>query len=364
MILTDDERLELRALLGSESYDGSVSWRAQIVLWWDEGYSIKQIVAMAKTSDPTVRKWIRRYESEGVDGLVSRTSPGRPRGVSGSVRSRILALTKIGPPEETGLTHWSSREMAKYLKRHEGISVSHNFVADLWREHDIQPHRVGSFKVSSDPDFVAKVCDVVGLYLDPPSAAIVLSLDEKTQVQALERTQPMLPVGFGKSEKRTYNYLRHGTTNLFAALDIKTGKVTGSCFARRRTGEFLKFLDKVIGQYPREAQIHVVLDNLSTHNNPVVDAWLAAHPNVTFHFTPKGGSWLNQIETWFGIITRQAIRRGSFTSLSALTKRIERYIDHWNEDAEPFEWTATASEILAKVAVLDRDFRKLVANNT
>lgn len=203
----------------------------------------------------------------------------------------------------------------------------------------------------------------MGLYLNPPTGAVVLSYDEKTQCQALQRTQPLLPVDFGKTEKRTHDYKRHGTTNLFAALDVLTGRVIGRCFDRKRTIEFLKFMNEVVRKYPKRREIHVVLDNLSTHNNADVDAWLAKHPNVTFHFTPVGSSWINQIENFFGIITRQAIRRGSFVSLAQLIRKIADYIKHWNADAEPFEWTATPEEIIEKVAILDRDFRKLVDNN-
>ena len=182
--------------------------------------------------------------------------------------------------------------------------------------------------------------------------------------QALERTQPLLPMTFDKAEKRTHDYKRHGTTNLFAALEVLTGRVVGRCFERKRTGEFLRFMDQVVGDYPDTQEIHTILDNLSTHNNDDVAKWLRRQPNVTFHFTPKGGSWTNQIETWFGIITKQAIRRGSFTSLAELIRRIDNYITHWNEDATPFEWKATADEILEKVAMLDSDYRKFVANNT
>jgi transposase len=253
--------------------------------------------------------------------------------------------------------------MSRYLKRHEAVAVSHNFVAELWREHGLKPHRQGTFKVSRDPDFAAKVVDIVGLYLDPPTGAVVLSVDEKTQVQALQRTQPLLPLTFGRTEKRTHDYVRHGTTNLFAALDTLTGKVIGRCLPRKRTGEFLKFMNQVLKEYDAGQEIHVILDNLSTHNNDDVAVWLNRHPHVHLHFTPKGSSWINQIETWFGIITRQAIRRGSFDSLAELIGRIDVYITNWNDDTEPFEWTATADEIIAKVALLDRDYRKLVANN-
>ena len=362
MDLNTENRTELESVI-SVGYDRSVSVRAQMVLWRAEGCSVAEIAVMTGTTKPTVYNWIARYDQEGLAGLDDRKSPGRPRTVSGRDRARILALTRLPPPEETGLTHWSSYEMAKYLKRREGISVSHNFIHELWQENDLKPHLQGTFKVSKDPDFSAKVVDIVGLYLDPPDGAVVLSVDEKTQVQALERTQPMLPVDFGKSAQRTHDYQRHGTTNLFASLEVLTGKVTGACFARKRTREFLSFMNKIARAYPQDQQIHVILDNLRTHNNDNVAEWLAKNPNITFHYTPKGSSWINQIETWFGIITRQAIRRGSFKSLAQLIKRIDTYIAHWNEDSEPFEWTATAGSILEKVAMLDRDYKKLVANN-
>lgn len=352
----------MESRLHSDAYDGSVAWRAQIVLWDDAGYSAAQIAEMAKTTRPTVYKWVNRYAESGVAGLENRKSTGRPRVVPGEARARILALSRESPPEHTGLTHWSSGEMAKYLKRYEGISVSHNFVAVLWREHGVQPHRQGTFKLSRDPDFVVKVADVVGLYLDPPAGAVVLSMDEKTQVQALDRTQPMLPMDFGKTAKRTHDYVRHGTTNLFAALNTRTGEVIGRCFARRRTVEFITFLDQVIRRYPRK-EIHVIVDNLSTHAGDDIDKWLTKHPRVKFHYTPKGSSWINQIETWFGIITRQSIRRGTFQSVRQLIRHIENYITHWNEDAAPFTWTATADEINGKVQILQRHFRQLLDVN-
>lgn len=362
MSLTESQQAELESL-ASVGYDRSVSARAKIVLLWHEKRGAASIAEELGTTKPTVYKWVRRYQSGGLSALESEKPPGRPREVSEKDRARILALTKMSPPAETGLTHWSTYEMAKYLGRSQGIHVSHNFVAQLWREHGLKPSRQGTFKLSRDPDFEAKVIDVIGLYLDPPKGAIVLSVDEKTQVQALQRTQPLLPISFGKSEKRTHDYVRHGTTNLFAALNTLTGQVIGKCFPRRRTGEFLKFMDKVVTAYPDDPEIHVILDNLSTHSGDDVKEWLRKHPNVTFHFTPKGSSWINQVETWFGIITRQSIRRGSFASLAQLIRQVEDYIAHWNETASPFEWTASADEVLEKVAVLERDFRKLLANN-
>src|SRR5216683_1904905 len=310
MDITLEERTELESII-SAGYDGSLSARAQMVLWRDDGCTFAEIARRAGTTKPTAALWIGRYEQGGIGALEDRKPTGRPRYIPGQVRSRIIALTRSGPPEQAGITHWSSREMAKYLKRHEGIRVSHNFISELWLEKDLRPHRQGTFKVSRDPEFAGKVADIVGLYLDPPTGAVVLSFDEKTQVQALSRTQPMLPIDFGKTEKRTHDYKRHGTTNLFAALNVLTGSVKGRCFDRRRTGEFLKFMNAAIRGYPRS----------------------------------------------------QAIRRGDFKSVAHLVKRIGDYIEHWNEDASPFEWTATASEILGKVALLDRDYRKLVANN-
>jgi transposase len=360
--LTDEDRVGLESLLRRDGYDGSISARAQIVLWRAAGHSVPEIARMAGTTRPTVYKWTARYEQYGIDGLSDRVSTGRPPEVSAENCARILALTRQSPPEKTGLSHWSSREMARYLKRELGISVSHNFVAALWREHDLAPHRQGTFKLSTDPDFEEKVVDVVGLYLDPPMDAVVLSIDEKTQIQALDRTQPLLPMTFSRTEKRTHDYTRHGTTNLFAALNTATGEVVGRCFARRRTDEFLKFMDQVIATHDSR-EIHVVLDNLSTHSGSEVDKWLTKHPNVTFHFTPTGSSWLNQVEIWFGIITKQAIRRGTFRSLRQLINTINTYIAKWNHDSQPFTWTATANEIITKVRLVHQDFKKLLDNN-
>ena len=362
MTLSEAQRAELRAKLPPGGYDGSVASRAQMVLWHDEGHSAPEIAATMGTSKVTVYKWLERYAAGGLAALESGKSTGRPREVSGGVRSRILALTKQSPPESTGLSHWSSYEMARYLRAHEGIRVSHNFISVLWRENGIQPYRQGTFKLSRDPDFAAKVVDVVGLYLDPPAGAVVLSVDEKTQVQALDRTQPLLPVSFGKTEKRTHDYKRHGTTNLFAALDTDTGEVTGRCFSRRRTSEFLKFMDEVAARHPSQ-EAHVILDNLSTHYGKDVNKWLSRHKNFAFHYTPVGSSWLNQVEIWFGIITRQAIRRGTFGSVRLLIQVINNYIAAWNEDSAPFIWTATADDIIEKVALIDQDFRKLLACN-
>ena len=252
--------------------------------------------------------------------------------------------------------------MAAFIKRTENVYVSHHYVAKLWRETGLKPHRIGTFKVSKDPAFADKVADVVGLYLDPPGGAVVLSMDEKTQIQALDRTQPMLPITFDATEKRTHDYRRNGTTNLFAALNVGTGEVFGECKPTRNGDDFLSFLKKAVKPHA-DKEVHVVLDNLSTHTTPEVESWLEKNPHIHFHFTPVGSSWINQIETWFGIITRQSIRRGTFSSVKALIKQIRDYMTHWNANAKPFTWTATADEILAKVRIVEANIKKLVDNN-
>lgn len=258
------------------------------------GAGKKEIAQLAGVSRPTVDLWLERFESAGVGALASRRTGAPREQVPARVRARILALTRTSPPLDSGLSHWSARTMAAYAGRTEGVSVSYHYVAKLWRDTGLQPARQGTFKLSKDPVFAEKVADVVGLYLDPPGGAVVLCVDEKTQVQALDRTQPLLPIDFGKVERRTHDYKRHGTTNLFASLDIATGQVVGHCYPRRSAVEFLAFLKRAVAPY-QDREIHVVLDNLSTRNTPEVKAWLARRPNVTFHFTPVGSSWMNQV---------------------------------------------------------------------
>ena len=360
--LAADQRDELRALVNSSEVTALVATRARIVLWWAEGRAKVEIAALAGVSRPTVDLWLSRFDADGVAGLLDRRRGAPREQMPAVIRGRILALTRMSPPAETGLSHWSSREMAAFIKRTEGVYVSHHYVSALWRETGLRPHRQGTFKVSRDPAFAEKVADVVGLYLDPPGGAVVLSLDEKTQIQALDRTQPLLPIEFDASEKRTHDYVRHGTTNLFAALNVTTGEVFGECKPSRNGADFLAFLRKAVKPHA-DTEIHVVLDNLSTHTTPDVVAWLEQNPHVHFHFTPVGSSWINQIETWFGIITRQSIRRGTFNSVTVLIKQIRDYIDHWNADPRPFTWTATADEILAKVQLVQTSIKKLVDNN-
>ncbi|WP_344033356.1 IS630 family transposase, partial [Streptomyces luteireticuli] len=322
--------------------------RARIVLWSGEGRRRKDIAELLGISARTVDRCKVRYVERGLAGLEDRPRGRGREQVPPRTRARVIALTRMSPPAGTGLSHWSTRTLADHLRRREGISVSWHYIARVWREESLQPHRQGTFKLSKDPAFADKVVDVVGLYLDPPGGAVVLSVDEKTGIQALDRTQPVLPVAFAAGEKRTADYVRHGTTNLFAALNVTTGEVLGECRPHRNAENFLAFLKKAVKPHAGK-EIHVVLDNLSTHTTPEVRTWLAENPLVHFHFTPVGSSWMNQVEIWFGILTRQSIRRGTFSSVRVLIRQIGDYIDSWNEDAKPFTWTATANEILAKV---------------
>jgi transposase len=265
---------------------------------------------------------------------------GRPAVVD---EAAVIVATVEAPPPESGLTHWSSRELAKR------INVSHNEVASIWRTWGLQPHRVESFKFSTDPELEAKIADVVGLYLDPPQNAVVLCVDEKPQVQALERAQPVLPAVPGVPERRSHDYYRHGVSSLFAALEIATGKVVGECYQRHTNDEFLAFLKLVASEYP-EDELHLVVDNYGTHTHPNVKAWLTepANQRITLHFTPTGCSWLNLVEVFFSIITRQALRRGSVTSVDELVTAIENFIGNYNQDCKPFVWTKPADVIVTK----------------
>jgi transposase len=313
--------------------------RARIVLRSAEGVPIGRVADELGVAIMTVKLWRRRYGQAGLAGLADAPRPGHPPTYTREDRDRLVALT-MGPPPD-GTSHWSVRMMAART----GMSPS--TVHRIWRELGYKPHRTETFKFSTDPALEAKVRDVVGLYLDPPAGAIVLSVDEKTQIQALDRTQPMLPLRPGQVERHTHDYERHGTTCLFAALEVGTGKVTTDARERHTGDDFLAFMRRVARAYPT-GELHVVLDNVSTHSTPEVRAWLAHHPRITFHFTPTSASWMNQIETWFGILTRQAIRRGSFSSVKELVAMIDAFTRAWNEGSGPFTWVRTADEILAK----------------
>ncbi|MFE3520130.1 IS630 family transposase [Streptomyces sp. NPDC059161] len=363
MEFSEEQAAELRELANSRDVSAEMATRARIVLWSGEGRRRKDIAELLGVSLPTVDRWKARYAQRGLAGLEG-DRPGGPREqVPARIRARVIALTRMTPPAGTGLSHWSTRELAKYVRRTENVTVSWHYIARIWREENLKPHRKGTFKISKDPAFADKVADVVGLYLAPPGGAVVLSIHEKTQIQALDRTQPVLPVTFAATEKRTHDYVRHGTTNLFAALNVATGEVIGECKPSRDGKNFLAFLKKAVKPHAGQ-EIHVVLDNLSTHTTPEVKAWLADNPHVHFHFTPVGSSWINQIETWFGLLTRQSIRRGTFASVNVLITQIRNYIDSWNSEAKPFTWTATTEEILAKVRLAQTNIKKLVANNS
>src|SRR5450631_1719038 len=320
----------------ASSGPAGLAQRARIILLAAEGLGTNEIVRRVGVSKPTVIGWKKRYAAEGVGGLDDRPKSGRPRTVDDVA---IVLATLEPPPQRLGVTHWSSRLLGAEL------GISNVKVADVWREYGLQPWRVQTFKFSTDPELEAKVRDVVGLYLNPPDKAIVLCVDEKSQIQALDRTAPILPLRPGIPAKATHDYVRHGTTSLFAALEVATGKVTDACYDRHTNVEFLDFLKLVAKAYPR-VKLHVVADNYATHKHPAVKAWLARNPRVTMHFTPTSGSWLNLVEIFFGIITRQAIRRGTFTSVKDLITTIETFIDGWNNRCEPFIWTKTADDIL------------------
>jgi len=281
----------------------------------------------------------QRFAEQGLAGLADRPRSGRPPRLTEAKGARIVALTLKAPPE--GLTQWSTRELAQR------VGVSHATVHRIWQAHALQPHRVESFKFTTDPQAEAKIRDVVGLYLNPPTNAVVLSLDEKTQIQALERSQPMLPLRPNLPARQTHDYRRHGLTSLYAALEVASGKVLGECSERHTGADFLRFL-KLLGRRYRGRELHVILDNSSTHSTPDVRQWLQDHPKVHFHFTPTCASWLNMIEAWFGILTRQSVRRGSFVSVTKLVQHIRHYIEHWNEHPTPFVWTKRPAEIIRK----------------
>jgi transposase len=336
--LPAEDRAELTRWLRASSIRAGLAQRARIVLLAADGVGTNEIVERVGVSKPTVIAWKKRYVAEGIGGLADRPKPGRPARVD---EVAVVLATLEPPPPGLGVTHWSSRLLADQL------GISHVWVSKLWLKWGLQPWRRETFKFSTDPHLEAKIRDVVGLYLNPPEKAVVLSIDEKSQIQALDRTAPILPMRPGLPEKASHDYVRHGTTTLFAALEIATGKVTDACYPRHRHDEFLRFLKQVAKAYPR-VQLHIVCDNYATHKHPTVQAWLARHPRITMHFTPTSGSWMNMVEIFFGIITRQAIRRGSFTSVKDLIAAIEAYIDAWNERCQPFKWTKTADQILTK----------------
>jgi transposase len=350
MGLMEEQLAELRAAVGPDVYDGCVQARAQIVLWYHQGYRKTEIAEMSGASRPTIDLWLRRYELYGLVGLVSRSSPGGPRTIPDRIRGRVLALTRQTPPGELGISHWTAGEMAGYIRKTEGVSVSQPWVSKLWRDNKLQPWRQGTFKISKDPDFEEKVRDITDLYLHPPDGEAVVSVDVKSGIQALARTQPLLPVAFGRKEKRTHDYKRNGTSDMYAGFDIVTGKVTVELSPTHNAGDFLRLMRRIVAQHAGRKKIHIVLDNASAHTGDEARKWLAEQGGkVAFHFTPTSASWMNQIEIWNGIITRQLIRRGTFSSVKMLNHEIRQFATAWNARARPFQWTATADEIIEKV---------------
>lgn len=316
--------------------------RINIVLGAAEGIANHVLARKLSTSLPTVLLWRRRYESGGLAAVVEdRPRSGRPKRISAQREAAVVEATIRTTPRDA--THWSVRTMAA------SQNLSPATVQRVWKKHKLQPHRVESFKFSSDPEFAPKVRDIVGLYMNPPEKAIVLSVDEKSQIQALDRTQPILPLRPGLPERQTHDYERHGTTTLFAALDVLEGTVIGQCQPRHRHQEFLRFLDRIDQSIDPSLDVHLVLDNYGTHKHPEVKKWLGERPRYHVHFTPTGSSWLNQIERWFGEITRKRIRRGTFRSVRELVQAIQEYVRQYNKNPQPFQWVASAGRIIRKV---------------
>jgi transposase len=338
LALRDGDRKRLTAWTRASSLRAGLAQRARIVLLAAEGVSNTEIADRVGVSRPTVIDWRGRYERSGMSGLDDEPRSGRPRSVD---HDAIITATLTPPPKKLGITHWSSRLLAKYLK------IGNATVARAWRDYGVQPWRSETFKFSTDPELVAKVTDVVGLYLAPPENALVLCVDEKSQIQALDRTAPILPLQPGLPERRTADYIRHGTTTLFAALEIATGKVTAACQPRHRHQEFLRFLKQVARTYP-DRELHLVMDNYAAHKRVEIRRWLEANPRIQVHFTPTSASWMNLVEVWFGIIERQAIHRGTFRSVRDLNAKIRGFINGWNDRCHPFVWTKTPDQILAK----------------
>ena len=338
----DQEKLQMLARRPKTAQ--RLALRSKIVLRAAEDVTNQQIARQLDVTGATVGKWRERFRVYGLEGLADEPRPGAPRKISDAQVEEAVTRTLEGTPPAA--THWSTRSLAKQM------GLSQRAVVRIWHAFGLQPHRTETFKLSTDPFFVEKVRDIVGLYMNPPQHAVVLSVDEKSQVQALNRTQPILPLRPGLPEQRTHDYERHGTTSLFAALDVATGKVIGECHRRHRHQEFLKFLDLVDSRIPKEGEVHLVMDNYGTHKTPQVIRWFARHPRYHIHFTPTSGSWLNQVERWFAALTDRRIRRGSFDGVRSLEKAIREYLEQNDKEPQPFTWTADADLILGKVRQL------------
>jgi transposase len=341
LMLSEAEREQLVALTRRRKTAQALALRARIVLACGEGMDNKVVAARQRVRPQTVSKWRARFVEQRLDGLLDAPRSGAPRTIDDARVDAVIARTLESVP--AGATHWSTRSMAREM------SLSQTAVSRIWRAFGLQPHRQETFKLSTDPLFVDKVRDIVGLYLDPPLKAMVLCVDEKSQIQALDRTQPVLPLVPGIPERRTHDYIRHGTTTLFAALDIATGEVIGETHRRHRAGEFLKFLRTIEANVPPVLDIHLVMDNYGTHKTPAIKAWFARHGRFHVHFTPTSASWLNQVERWFATLTEKCIRRGSHRSTRQLEQAIRDYLERHNADPKPFVWSKSADDILASI---------------
>jgi transposase len=342
IVLSAEEREQLELWTRRRTSAQALALRSRIVLAAADGCKNSEIAVRLGVSRPTVTKWRSRFVTQRLDGLVDEPRPGRPRTVTDEHVEEVIVKTLESTPKDA--THWSTRSMAAE------VGLTQSAVHRIWRAFGLQPHRQDTWKLSKDPQFVAKVRDVVGLYLDPPERAIVLCVDEKSQIQALDRTAPILPMLPGTPQRATHDYKRHGTSSLYAALDISTGKVIGSLHARHRAIEFKKFLQTIDREVPADLDVHLILDNASTHKTPAIKKWLTAHPRFVVHFTPTSSSWLNLVERWFGELTNKKLRRGTHRSVRQLNTDIRSWIDTWNENPRPFVWTKTADQILESIA--------------
>lgn len=340
--VSPDDRATLERWLARRKTAQALALRARIILACESGASNTEVSRSLRVYRLTVAKWRSRYLERGLDGLLDEPRPGAPRTIGDADVERVITLTLEEKPDDA--THWSTRSMA----RRTGMTQS--AISRIWRAFGLQPHRSATFKLSKDPLFIEKVRDIVGLYLNPPDRALVLCVDEKSQIQALDRTAPLLPMRPGQVERRTHDYVRHGTTSLFAALDTKTGQVLAACQPRQRSAEFRKFLDHIEANVPADLDVHLILDNSSTHKSPPIRRWFARRPHYHVHFTPTSASWLNQVERWFAALTEKQLRRGVHRSTRALEEAIYRYVDVTNRDAKPFLWTKSADQILDSIA--------------
>ena len=342
LVLTETERQELDSMEHRARTTPTLARRARIILACAEGLNNCQVARRLRTSPTTVWKWRSRFVSQRVAGLLDEPRPGAPRQIDDQKIEDVIVRTLESTPR--GATHWSTRSMAK------ATGYSHMTISRVWRAFGLQPHRSETFKLSSDPLLIEKVRDVVGLYVSPPEHAVVLCVDEKSEIQALDRTAPLLPMQPGQAERRTHDYKRHGTTSLFAALDVKVGSVLCQTHRRHRSVEFRQFLDHIDTQVPAELDVHIIMDNYGTHKSQMIRNWFAKRPRFHVHFTPTYSSWLNQVERWFGELTQKQIRRGTHRSVQELEHAIQEFIDATNAQPKPFVWVRTANEILASIA--------------